>query len=70
MQIFSPATFRQKDNEDGSWYTICMKCFLTVATAAKEGDLTKAEQCHNCRELWASKTGCPSHRGVTRGSRF
>jgi hypothetical protein len=60
MEISSPATFKHRNNPDGSWDSICAKCFLTVHSAAKEDDLPKSEQSHNCELLLAQKTSIPN----------
>ena len=62
MDTSSASTFRHRHNPDGSWDSICMKCYLTVATTATEDDLEKSEQSHDCAELLAIKTG---HEAVT-----
>lgn len=56
MGTSSAASFRHRHNPDGTWDSICMKCFLTVKTAAKEDDLEKSEKSHDCMELLAIKT--------------
>jgi len=56
METSSALTFRHRHNRDGSWDSICMKCFLTVETAMQEEDLAGAERSHDCAELLAIKT--------------
>ena len=56
MDTSSSAIFRHRHNPDGSWDSICMKCYLTVATAAKVDDLQEHEQSHDCAGLLAVKT--------------
>ena len=56
MEISSPVAFKHRKNLDGSWDSICMKCFLTVTTTAKEHDLHEAEHSHDCAELLEMRT--------------
>ena len=44
MRLLSRVAFYHKLNEDGTWDSVCMKCFLTIATVTKEDDLEEAEQ--------------------------
>jgi hypothetical protein len=55
MDTLSPVTFKHRHNPDGSWDSVCMKCFLTVMTAASEEKLSTAEQWHVCAELMEFK---------------
>jgi hypothetical protein len=45
--IFSKP-FPHRKNADGSWDSICSKCFRTVATAKVERNLGDAEANHVC----------------------
>ena len=56
MRLLSRVAFYHKLNEDNTWDSICMKCFLTVATVAKEDDLDDVERRHDCEELTAFET--------------
>ena len=56
MDTSSSVAFKHRHNRDGSWDSICMKCFLTVETAMQEEDLAGAERSHDCAELLAIKT--------------
>ena len=40
--------FAHRRNQDSSWDSICLRCFITVATAQIEGKLLKDEENHNC----------------------
>lgn len=51
MKLLSRSAFYHRQNHDGTWDAICMKCFLTVTTAPKEEDLEASEECHDCAEL-------------------
>jgi hypothetical protein len=35
--------FTHRENEDGSWDSICLECYLTVATKRSEEELSKDE---------------------------
>lgn len=59
MLASSAPEFKHRHNREGRWDSICMKCFLTVATSAKEEDLVVAEKAHDCSELWKIKTSEP-----------
>jgi hypothetical protein len=37
-----------RENQDGSWDSICLTCFATVATALQELDLADADRLHIC----------------------
>jgi ribosomal protein L40E len=42
------AEFQYRNNPDGSWDSICLRCFLTIGTAAKIEDLADMEAAHDC----------------------
>jgi hypothetical protein len=47
----SPAlSFRHRENQDGSWDSICMRCYLTAAHSYSEQPLASAECGHHCDE--------------------
>jgi hypothetical protein len=48
METFASVAFRHRHNQNGSWDSICLKCFRTAATSEKEEDLKWIEQSHNC----------------------
>jgi hypothetical protein len=60
MEMSSPVTFKRRQNRDGSWDSICTKCFLTVRSTLREDELTEHEQSHNCEQLLAQKTSMPN----------
>jgi hypothetical protein len=43
-------TFRHRQNLDGTWDSICMRCYLTAAHVITERLLTSAESGHRCDE--------------------
>jgi hypothetical protein len=43
--------FAHRHNKDGSYDSICLYCFLTVATEVQEGQLSEPEQEHSCYEM-------------------
>jgi len=51
MELLSRVAFYHKHNEDETWDSICMKCFLTVATSARQDALAEQERHHDCDEL-------------------
>jgi hypothetical protein len=46
--MISDVPFIHRKNPDSSHDSICMTCFLTIATVSDEADLTKREIAHNC----------------------
>jgi hypothetical protein len=55
----SPAhaqSFRHRENQDGSWDSICLRCYLTAAHSYAEQPLTAVESQHHCDETsWLFK---------------
>jgi hypothetical protein len=47
MQTPRPA-FAHRHNQDGSYDSICVKCFATIATERVEEMLAESEQKHVC----------------------
>jgi hypothetical protein len=54
--------FPHRQNEDGSWDTICTMCFATVATRPHEAALAKEEAAHTCSHLRQPEID-PTHKG-------
>ena len=50
----SPA-FAHRHNQDGTWDSICPKCFFIVATEKTEKGLLPHEQNHDCEVLIKAK---------------
>ena len=48
MAIEPSTTFPHRLNPDGTWDSICTKCYLTIATEKSEEALAAAEQRHDC----------------------
>src|ERR1700749_4030082 len=49
-------SFRHRQNPDGSWDSICMRCYLTAAHTFGEKLLTAVESGHCCDEAsWLFK---------------
>lgn len=65
METSSPATFRHRHNPDGTWDSICVKCYLTVETTMLEEDLVGAERSHDCAELLAFKASRQSLQPIS-----
>ncbi|MDT8068275.1 MAG: hypothetical protein ROO76_08925 [Terriglobia bacterium] len=40
--------FQYRNNGDGTWDSICLRCFLTVGTARSIAELVDMEKAHNC----------------------
>lgn len=50
MQTSVAPTFRHRENPDGSWDSICMRCYLTAAHSYSEEPLGPVEANHHCDE--------------------
>jgi NMD protein affecting ribosome stability and mRNA decay len=46
--MVSNAPFIHRHNPDNTIDSICMTCFLTVASVSSETELLQREQTHNC----------------------
>jgi hypothetical protein len=57
METSAPTTFRHRHSRDGTWDSICTKCYLTVETALLEEELAGAERSHDCVKLLAFRMG-------------
>lgn len=42
------AEFQYRNNGDGTWDSICLRCFLTVGTSRSIEELVDMEKAHNC----------------------
>jgi hypothetical protein len=42
--------FHRRQNADGTIDSICLRCFLTAASAENETDLHKRETAHQCAD--------------------
>jgi hypothetical protein len=40
--------FKRQKNPDGTWDSICLRCFATIASAEQEEELAQSEITHNC----------------------
>jgi hypothetical protein len=54
--MISDVPFIHRKNPNSTHDSICMTCFLTVATADNEADLKNEERAHNCER--AIETEC------------
>jgi hypothetical protein len=48
MQGSTPSEYRHRENPNEAFDSICMTCFLTVATEELESNLTLFELNHRC----------------------
>jgi hypothetical protein len=55
-ELFSAAVFAHRHNWDGTWDSICTKCFLTAATEWTEDGLQMHELHHDCDLLMKART--------------
>jgi hypothetical protein len=50
MALTIPPFFPHRQNRDGSFDSICLKCLLTIANARNEADLVQHEKHHVCNQ--------------------
>ena len=71
METGARVAFKHRYKPEGLWDSICLKCYLTVETAAREDDLTEAERRHDCAELNAERMGyCGRESGAHQDLRM
>jgi len=56
----SAATDQHRRNIDGTWDSICLACFLTIARADVEANLASQEADHACVGIFGR---CSKHSG-------
>ena len=56
-----------RHNPDGSFDSICIICFATVAHVRHEGSLAEHERTHSCDEAILADRGVPSSIGARTG---
>jgi hypothetical protein len=49
--------YPHRRNRDGTWDSICTKCFLTVARCKTESDLAEFEKAHICNSAFLADRG-------------
>lgn len=54
-KYFSAAAFAHRHNLDGTWDSICTKCFLTIASVWDETELLDHERGHDCNALMRAR---------------
>ena len=57
MSAVRDAIFPHRQNDDGTYDSICTSCFLTVATARSEGELKALEKNHVCHSSLLAERG-------------
>ena len=57
---FPAAEYQYRKNQDGTFDSICLYCFLTVGTASRKEDLAGLEAAHNCYRKKPPKREHPS----------
>ena len=55
--VDSPTLYPHRRNDDGSFDSICPKCFLTVARSAAEETLAGNESAHVCASSFLQGRG-------------
>jgi hypothetical protein len=56
----------RKSNMDGTWNSICIRCFQTIATHKLEVEVEKIEKTHVCSPLVLSQRGVRASLGSSR----
>jgi hypothetical protein len=59
-QTFAYLPFSHRQNWNGTYDSICRKCYKTVATANNEVELEHLERRHVCFPLWKAERDMPS----------
>ena len=67
-RVFAAAAFAHRHNLDGSWDSICTKCFLTVASECGEDGLPMHERHHDCNSLIEARRDTTSIPERLRGA--
>jgi len=62
--IIYPRHNPHRKNRDGSWDSICLTCFATVANTPEEHDLAEADRIHVCAPAVLSQRSS-EHRAPT-----
>jgi hypothetical protein len=66
MTTHSPIyPFQHRENSDGSWDSICLRCYLTAATTGEEQSLSAGEVEHRC---YGSIAAAPTYRQAESAS--
>lgn len=59
--IFQPTRrFPHRHNKDGSYDSICISCYATIASVRNEAELAKLEQDHVCEMVFLNPISQPS----------
>ena len=62
MPSIQKLLFPHRRNHDGSFDSICLNCFLTVATSASEMELEGYEEKHYCKHSSMTRNCLPGYR--------
>ncbi len=57
--LLPPSEFHYRRNADGTWDSICLRCFLTIGTAARIEELADLEAAHSCYSKKPAKAEDP-----------
>jgi hypothetical protein len=67
-KYFSAAAFAHRHNLDGTWDSICTRCFLTIASEWDEDGLWEHERGHHCNSLIEARQSTSSLPDPLRGA--
>jgi hypothetical protein len=59
-----PPFFPHRRNRDGSFDSICLNCFVTVASRGVESELSELEEKHFCKHASMVRDCLPGYRVV------
>jgi hypothetical protein len=57
MDCLAIPRFAHRPNKDGSFDSICLTCFATVASKRNEVELARQERVHVCNPFWSHQVG-------------
>ena len=64
MNVVGESEYAHRENADGTFDSICLRCFQTIVSANSEIELVEGERMHSCMRAVAYTNGitegCPS----------
>jgi len=64
MNAVGESEYAHRENADGTFDSICLRCFQTIVSANSEMELVESERKHSCTRAVAYTSGniegCPS----------
>ena len=53
--MLTETEYPHRRNSDGTWDSICKRCFLTIAHGRTEGELAEGEKTHVCNSPYLAE---------------